>query len=681
MSNNQGNYEGKWELSDFDGISARYINSENAQDAFQLEVLYAKDSFLNQDHLEYNDSEGLTPLCFAAMNGLDKSVIQALLCAGANANIACNKGKTPLQYACMSMSSGAIEALTEKEVILNHCDYDGYEIYYTEYNDGDLSTIYETEACDVSRNAASITPDDIISASSLPNESLLKLLLDLYIPPKTIKITTQDSEDNIFLKIGLKEEFVPLSTCVINAEVVGNKIHLDTTPHIGDVDDSYNETLSLSDLLNLSNEHHYVAKAYSYSLQNNNNYEYVEHVDPIVNIEEISGTYSESTSSLIQENNVRWSSLLVKKDLSFRDVDGNTPILLACLSQCYESARLLLSNDSNASTSINYPNKNDETAFSVATHLNDSGMRNILLMYGDDSAIPSTLMIDSIASSRFINLPSASTYDSAIHGLFSNKFVYLCLDHVYSLSDLSSVTLMNYCQQSQDKQTLLDRMKVSFTDLCAEPSYKIILIRGYLSFIVKIITIKYYNLITVVYNYIYGLTQSDETPSWITLALNDAGKPQSWIDKNSILSNIISELKDNISEANYLASDLVNNQSVCLIPVPLWDIDQAIENNYDYCLRIAYEQMPSLKNEVRSYAIMNKVVAGQMRIYEVYSWLPTVQEAITHQSQQYYDYLNFLYLNTSYIDHQAWLDISNAVSLGTLDSSKLVDWPWQDPGV
>ena len=71
-----------------------------------------------------NDSEGYTPLCFAALNGVAPECI-AYFMWKANRNEIfnkCNRGKTPLQFACIAMNPITINVLTSNSYNYDRLD-------------------------------------------------------------------------------------------------------------------------------------------------------------------------------------------------------------------------------------------------------------------------------------------------------------------------------------------------------------------------------------------------------------------------------------------------------------------------------------------------------------------------------------------------------------------------------
>ena len=64
-----------------------------------------------------SDTKGMTPLCFAAMNGIDPTIIVSLVNNfGADTKIACSKGLLPLECAVSTFTSGPIDALVGTDV-------------------------------------------------------------------------------------------------------------------------------------------------------------------------------------------------------------------------------------------------------------------------------------------------------------------------------------------------------------------------------------------------------------------------------------------------------------------------------------------------------------------------------------------------------------------------------------
>ena len=114
------------------------------------------------------DSEGFSPLCFAVLNNVvtdwmaeEQSIKSTIsyMCdtSHANPSLKCNKGKTPLQYACLAMNGDATSALLNK--------------------------------------GASVSDKDILGAAILPKPDCLTAILNNYTPSKLL-YDIKDSEGN-----------------------------------------------------------------------------------------------------------------------------------------------------------------------------------------------------------------------------------------------------------------------------------------------------------------------------------------------------------------------------------------------------------------------------------------------------------------------------------------------------
>ena len=99
--------------------------------------------FSNNTDCYKNDGEGYTPLCFTALNGVAPERI-AYFMWRANRNEIfnkCNRGKTPLQFACMSMNPIIINVLTSNSYNYDRLDTDGQPVYKKdEYGDIKLNS-------------------------------------------------------------------------------------------------------------------------------------------------------------------------------------------------------------------------------------------------------------------------------------------------------------------------------------------------------------------------------------------------------------------------------------------------------------------------------------------------------------------------------------------------------------
>lgn len=78
--------------------------------------------------INYNDSSGITPLCFASLNGISQSVILNLIVKyGADANMQCELGSDPLSYAISTGTTDPVIALIGGDVIKRDSNGDPIE--------------------------------------------------------------------------------------------------------------------------------------------------------------------------------------------------------------------------------------------------------------------------------------------------------------------------------------------------------------------------------------------------------------------------------------------------------------------------------------------------------------------------------------------------------------------------
>lgn len=178
--------------------------------------------FSNNTDCYKNDGEGYTPLCFAALNGVAPECI-AYFMWRANRNEIfnkCNRGKTPLQFACMAMNPITINILTSNSYNYDRLDTDGQPVYkkdeygdiklnsngepawllqnyipwktdsfgnieYELRNDGSSYVTAESTNGDMIKAdppyiCASVQFEDILSAASLPKSDILKTLVNVF---------------------------------------------------------------------------------------------------------------------------------------------------------------------------------------------------------------------------------------------------------------------------------------------------------------------------------------------------------------------------------------------------------------------------------------------------------------------------------------------------------------------
>lgn len=131
---------------------------------FNIETLIRKGIFyydssidevnqISADNINNNDTNGYTPLCYAVLNNIDQKYILALLRVNnIDLNLECDHGKTPIQYACLSMNADAIKILLGDNT---------YSITEQTVNDNDSDMIDV-----ISFNIATTDADNIASVST-----------------------------------------------------------------------------------------------------------------------------------------------------------------------------------------------------------------------------------------------------------------------------------------------------------------------------------------------------------------------------------------------------------------------------------------------------------------------------------------------------------------------------------
>jgi hypothetical protein len=202
-------------------MASKLWTLDDFKDFETIDKVFFSDDINNTDCYK-NDSEGYTPLCFAALNGVAPECI-AYFMWKANRNEIfnkCNRGKTPLQFACMSMNPITINVLTSNSYNYDRLDTDGQPVYkkdeygdiklnsngepawllqnyipwktdsfgnieYELRNDGSSYVTAESTNGDMIKAdtpyiCASVQFEDILSAASLPKSDILKTLVNVY---------------------------------------------------------------------------------------------------------------------------------------------------------------------------------------------------------------------------------------------------------------------------------------------------------------------------------------------------------------------------------------------------------------------------------------------------------------------------------------------------------------------
>lgn len=161
------------------------VSTYCSPEKLSLKINYAEQNLnatykqLDEDNLVANDAEGISPLCFLSQN----NIYPELAIAIANkydslneepraASKACDKGKTPMQYACMSAGEDLIKALTGTPF--------KFQIYTNDNPPVPIQDEWDVYTVEYSiTHPVSITKQNILSASSIPKPDLLKIFANI----------------------------------------------------------------------------------------------------------------------------------------------------------------------------------------------------------------------------------------------------------------------------------------------------------------------------------------------------------------------------------------------------------------------------------------------------------------------------------------------------------------------
>ena len=135
------------------------------------------------------DGAGFTPLCFAVLNGIAPEIIVKLANEYDASTSIKSKGKTPMQTACQAMNVDAVRALIGEVIEYIETDDNGNpkQAYknclpvYKKDEDGNDTNEPEPKIATTQMSASkrcAITDDDILAASLLSKEDILKAILE-----------------------------------------------------------------------------------------------------------------------------------------------------------------------------------------------------------------------------------------------------------------------------------------------------------------------------------------------------------------------------------------------------------------------------------------------------------------------------------------------------------------------
>ena len=135
------------------------------------------------------DLAGYTPLCFAVLNGIAPEIIVALVNDHSASTSIASKGKSPMQTACQAMNVNAVKALIGEEIEYIVIDDNGNPkqayidclpayVKDEDGNDTEEPLPLKNKVCIVQSKRYRITDADILSASILSKEDILKAILE-----------------------------------------------------------------------------------------------------------------------------------------------------------------------------------------------------------------------------------------------------------------------------------------------------------------------------------------------------------------------------------------------------------------------------------------------------------------------------------------------------------------------
>ena len=328
-----------------------------------VEILKDIDNWdTNIPNKNQNDDEGYTPLCFAALNGLQVYIIIKLAKRGANTSKICNKGKSPLQSACMSGAEEAVRALVGENFV--ETDNNGDPIYKTDSHgnyipvtDSHGDIVYELDAAG-NKIPLRDENDDVvyarntttgvyipIEASGEYSENIAQYQLDkdgnVYPPSDiTYKIFYKYDDDS-------RTEHSPMRDSdgnqIKQCDAYGNEIHKK--------DESGKD---------IRNQYEYIWD-YEYLPEYLPKYEYFNDEYHIINSASISNL-DVCDSAKLKTSTILEILLNTKlgdgtADLSeYKDRDLCTPLYHATATQCYESLRVILNKSNDKAKAILEPN-------------------------------------------------------------------------------------------------------------------------------------------------------------------------------------------------------------------------------------------------------------------------------------------------------------------------------------
>ena len=153
------------------------------------------------------DDAGFTPLCFAVLNGIAPEIIVKLVNDHDASTSIKSKGKTPMQTACQAMNVDAVRALIGEVIEFIETDDNGNpkQAYknclpvYKKDEDGNETNEPEPKIATIQMSTSkrcTITDDDILAASLLSKEDILKAILEYKNTPLQLANIKDSSNNN-----------------------------------------------------------------------------------------------------------------------------------------------------------------------------------------------------------------------------------------------------------------------------------------------------------------------------------------------------------------------------------------------------------------------------------------------------------------------------------------------------
>lgn len=574
-----------------------------------------------------NDAEGYTPLCFAALNGVDPKYFSYFMWQANEHSLEdfvykkCDRGKTPMQYACMSANAAIVNVLTSGSYSYDRVDPDGNPVYLLdEYGNNKLDS-----------NGEPIVLHDTIPWRLIYNNIVYRVYgFDL---TNSTNGDMVKGYEYIFPEINAQDITTAASMTksdileiLINAYL---KDHQDVTWHSDEFLDSNGNTPV-----------HLAVTARCYA-----------------------------SVKLLLDNDTNAVDTVSCKNYNN---PPQTPLDLAIEYGDTGLQKILLSYVSGAGASDNW-----ETIDEILRY-NFSQLNSI----ADQSST-----LDTVFSSKYIFLGIKKLYTLG-SGSQSNLASYY--DNRTDEA-LKSTMISDFCNTYTEKIcTDPDASGRYFYGKNYE-AFLSMLANGYTTtgpsgqIIVKN-TLFYPDAITHLYNMLETERNAQDDAPWVTAALIAQGHESSWTSKSSMISWIVDKLKYYISTSlsfihddQYFTGssdeDYVNNAHD-RIPVGLWDLDTLINKNFNKSLKRYRKAFGDIAiKDYQIYTIKHSVMNNEGLEYEYVKEYLSVQQCI-----DVYDYAFMQWLHDSdNLTHSDFVLITDAVNGGTINPSHFTGWPWQDP--